>query len=107
MVALQRTGASAGDVGEWFDVMNGAVGHGVHLQPGPEIFDRIQFRGAAGKELDPDPPALLSNEIPRRPLRCAASPSQTIRSFPGMWRSRWVKKRTTCGERMAPGNRRK
>ena len=76
LVELQGTGASAGGVGEWFDIINSAVGHGVHFQPGPEIFDRIQFRGVGGKK-DVDRWEAVSRYARVLLARCAFSRSQT------------------------------
>ena len=85
------------------EVLRAEVGQLVLLPVGPQILDRIQFRGIAGKKLQPKRPRCWRTKSHTARLRWPGSPSQTISSLPGMWRSRCVRNSMICGLRMAPG----
>jgi len=57
----------AGVFAQLAETCRAEIGQLVLLPVRPQVFDGIQFRGVARKELYPNSPRLLSNEVPHRP----------------------------------------
>ena len=74
---LKRSGMCSGLIGEFVDIEERRVRQRVGLEPGPKVFDRIEFGGIRRQELGPDI-GLRSEERlhDTSPVRLQAIPDQ-------------------------------
>ena len=77
---LKRAGMGSGLIGEFVDIEERRVRQRVGLEPGPQVFDRIEFGGIRRQELGPDI-GLRSEERLHdvSPVRLQAIPDQNPR----------------------------
>lgn len=80
---LKRAGMGSGLIGEFVDIEERRVRQRVGLEPGPQVFERIEFGGIRRQELGPDI-GLRSEERlhDASPVRLPAIPDQDPRCIP-------------------------